>query len=436
MKKVVLTGPVLSRSGYGEHARYMFRALNSRPDLYDIYIIPTGWGQSSWLHEKSGEIGQIKELIEKTQQVPGLIQGNLGADYFDISLQVTIPNEWQKIAKYNIGVTAAVETTKASGKWIHHSNNIVDRIFVTSTHAEKSLVDPRYVMGDSQNRPVGELKLEKPVDVISYPVRNIPQESSVHDKIELETEFNFLTIAQSGPRKNLNNTISWFLEEFGKSSDVGLVIKAHHLNNSAMDRFNLTNQLRSITAAYPDKLCKIYLVHGNLTDGEMASLYTHPNIHAYITATHGEGFGLPIFEAAYSAMPVVAPPWSGHTDFLYADVVNEKSGRTKRTPLFTKIKYELRTVQPEAVWEDIVLADSKWCFVDANDFRKSIRKVYDAYLPKKRQAEKLSQILKTNLEESKMFEKVVECVNKVLPEDMGELEDWFEQFNDSVVIND
>ena len=57
-----------------------------------------------------------------------------------------------------------------------------------------------------------------------------------------------------------------------------------------------------------------------MSDEEMNSLYKHPNIHAYTTITHGEGFGLPIFEAACSGLPVIAPAWSGQVDFLYDEV--------------------------------------------------------------------------------------------------------------------
>ena len=173
-----------------------------------------------------------------------------------------------------------------------------------------------------------------------------------------------------------------------------------------------------------------------MTDEEMSALYTHPNIHAYISATHGEGFGLPLFEAACNSMPVIAPAWSGYTDFLYADVVNKVSKRVKSTPMFTKVKYEIRQVQQDAVWENIVEADSSWCFPDGNDFKKSLRKTYEVYLPKKRQAERLSKMLHERLEQDKMFQTVVECVNKVLPEDMGELEDWFDKFDESVVVSD
>ena len=52
----------------------------------------------------------------------------------------------------------------------------------------------------------------------------------------------------------------------------------------------------------------------------MANLYAHPKIKAYVSLTHGEGYGLPLFEAAYHGIPIIAPDWSGHLDFLYMPV--------------------------------------------------------------------------------------------------------------------
>ncbi len=63
MRTVLLKGPILSRSGYGEHARSVFRALQSRPDLYDIYIEPTIWGKTPWSHTVSEENKEIFACI-------------------------------------------------------------------------------------------------------------------------------------------------------------------------------------------------------------------------------------------------------------------------------------------------------------------------------------------------------------------------------------
>ena len=91
-KTVVLRGPVLTRSGYGEQARFALRSLRSREDLFDIYIHPLQWGHTSWLHEDNEE---RKWMDTKIEQTISHVQNN---GTFDYSVQVTIPNEWENIA--------------------------------------------------------------------------------------------------------------------------------------------------------------------------------------------------------------------------------------------------------------------------------------------------------------------------------------------------
>ena len=117
-KKILLKGPLLTRSGYGEQARFALRSLRSREDLFDIYIQPLQWGHTSWLATVGEEREWVDRIIEKT--IAFVQQGGK----FDISIQVTIPNEWEKIADVNIGYTAGIETTKVAPLWIQKANEV------------------------------------------------------------------------------------------------------------------------------------------------------------------------------------------------------------------------------------------------------------------------------------------------------------------------
>jgi hypothetical protein len=64
-------------------------------------------------------------------------------------------------------------------------------------------------------------RVECPIDVIGYPIKEI--ESADLD-LDLKHDFNFLTVGTWIPRKNLENTVKWFVEEF-YDQEVGLVIK-------------------------------------------------------------------------------------------------------------------------------------------------------------------------------------------------------------------
>ena len=67
MNKVILRAPVLSQSGYGEHARLVLRSLRSRPEKFDVYVMNINWGQTSWLWEDNEERQYIDQLLQKTQ---------------------------------------------------------------------------------------------------------------------------------------------------------------------------------------------------------------------------------------------------------------------------------------------------------------------------------------------------------------------------------
>jgi len=425
MIKVLIKGPIFSRSGYGEHTRYMYRALDSRPDLFDIYVHPTNWGQSSWNFDSSEETKKAQHCVNKLAQFHGR---------FDVSLQVLIPNEWENLAEKNIGVTAAIETTYASAQWVYNSN-FMDKILVTSEHAKSTLSNPSHTV-QTEDGKQHIVKLSKPVSVVSYPFRDIEEDQTSYDKIKLDTKFNFLTCAQVGPRKNLMNTVRWFVEEFKDEEDMGLVVKAHHMNNSILDRNKVKMMLSQAVHGVAHRKCRVFLLHGNMTDEEMNSLYKHPNIHAYATITHGEGFGLPIFEAACSGLPVIAPAWSGQVDFLYDQVKNKKSGRVKRTPMFTKVKYKLDKVPQEAVWENVIEAESQWCYADESSYKKALRSTVEAHKSRKTQAEKLKKSLKERLSQEKMFEKVVNEVLEVYPKDVAELEDFLDGLASEIQVHD
>ena len=106
-KKILVKGPVLTRSGYGEQSRFALRSLRSREDLFDIYVQPISWGNTSWINDNTPERQWIDQAIEKT--IAFVHQGGT----FDMSLQISIPNEFERIAPVNIGYTAGIETSRS-----------------------------------------------------------------------------------------------------------------------------------------------------------------------------------------------------------------------------------------------------------------------------------------------------------------------------------
>jgi hypothetical protein len=383
-KKVLLRGPLLTRSGYGEQARFALRSLRSREDLFEIYIQPIQWGQTSWISEADEERQFIDQTIEKT--IGYLQQGG----QFDLSIQVTIPNEWEKLAPINIGYTAGMETTKVAPQWLE-KGNMMDKIIVVSSHSKQIYENTEYSAQTPDGTPV-TMKLQTPIEYVNYPVKtfdNLPELD-----LEIDYDFNFLCVAQFGPRKNLSNTIQWFVEEF-HDDEVGLVVKSNIARNCLLDRKKLHFDLKNFLSDYPDRKCKIYLLHGDMTDEEMHSLYKHPLIKAFVVLSHGEGFGLPIFEAAYTGLPVVTPGWSGQLDFLV-----DKKGKEH----FYNVAFDLNPVQENAVWEGVIVADSMWAFPREQSAKEQMRLCYNDAGPRPKENQYALHLQDTFSKEGKYSE--------------------------------
>ena len=269
-RKILVKGPALSRSGYGEQTRFALRALRSREDLFDIYIMNIPWG-------RTGQIISVKERswLEKTIMKTMVYIQNQGA--FDLSLQVTIPNEFEKIAPVDIGYTAGIETNKLAPEWLSKCNEMA-KIITISAHSHKVLATTTYPARDAQGNEIPHYGISVPVDIVNYPVRLADPEPV---DIDLTTKNNFLAISQWGPRKNLENTVKWFVEKFMDDEDAGLVLKCNTAADCLLDRGLTRGRLAALLREYPDKKCTVYLLHGGLSEGQLAWLYTHESMVSF-----------------------------------------------------------------------------------------------------------------------------------------------------------
>jgi ADP-heptose:LPS heptosyltransferase/glycosyltransferase involved in cell wall biosynthesis len=396
MNKLLLRAPVLTASGYGVHARQILQALLAA-DQFDISIDPMTWGQTPFIYESTDLFQVIHSLIEKK------IENDRNGVRYDLSVQVTIPNEFQKLAALNIGVTAGIEVDRVSAEWIKKVNETVDLLIVPSKHSAEafSIV---YRANDGKT-----LRLEKPLAICPEGIDtrifrpSAKSESKVIDKIsQLPTKFNFLGVGLGldktfgEDRKNIGLMVKWFLETFAGNKDVGLILKASIVNNSLMDFETIKRRLEEIRKTvgcgpYP----MVHLVHGRLSDSEMAGLYSHESVKAFVTLTHGEGFGLPIIEAAACDLPVVATNWSGHLDFLNIE------GKKR----FVAVEFDLKEIPDSAVWNGVMDPGTKWANAREDDFKNKLKKVYLSYdFPKK-----WAQELGTHVRENFNLQKV--CYN-------------------------
>ena len=315
---VLVTGPVKTRSGYGNHTRDVCRDLIEL-DKYDVKINSVRWGSTplNALEDGNEHHEKIKAHILDNPSLP---------TQPDLHLHIVIPNEFQPIAKKNIGMTAGMETSIPLPQWVDATNRMDETIF-TSKFSEHHF---RVAEFDVEEKPGVVVKMNKPssvlfegVDTDVYkPVTKFSDEvNEVFSNVD--ENFGFLFVGhwlQGGlgqDRKDVGMLIKVFLETFKNvKNPPALYLKTSGADFSILDREDILKKINSIKSAVKGVLPNIYLIHGDFTDEQMNELYNHPKVKAHITFTHGEGFGRPLLEASLSEKPVIVTNWSGHTDFL------------------------------------------------------------------------------------------------------------------------
>lgn len=373
-KRVLFRGPLLTLSGYGVHSRQVFQWLDSRED-FEVKSQVLPWGITPWILDGNRQNGLIGKIFESTNL------DNLSG--FDYSFQVQLPNEWDpSLANFNVGITAAVETDRCSPQWIEACNKM-DHIVVPSEHTKKVLENS------------GPLSVPVTVVPESYPDGLIPSGES----LGLDTDFNFLMFGQitgNNPwndRKNTYFCLKWLCEIFKDDPDVGIVIKTNHGKNTKVDRKLTQSMLKNLlsecrTGEYP----KVYLLHGELTEEEIADVYSDESIKALVAPSRGEGYGLPLLEAAACSLPVIATNWSGHLDFL-------NKGK------FIKLNYELKPIHESRVDNAIFLNGFRWAEVSEEDFKKKVSKFRKASSIPKEWAKDLSSTIREEYSQDAISER-------------------------------
>tara|TARA_R110002020_G_scaffold237576_2_gene449957 strand:- start:5936 stop:7306 length:1371 start_codon:yes stop_codon:yes gene_type:complete len=424
MKKLMLIcAPVTSRSGYGEHSRDLVTSLIEH-DKYDIHIMDVRWGECprNALDKDNSIHNKISECI--------LANPSLDRQP-DIYVDIRIPNEFQTHGKFNIGITAGIETTAVSQAWIEGCNKM-DLIIVPSEHSKAGFVNTLYDKvqnaPDGQQQKVGELKLEKPIEVlfeganedIYKPLETKEIDSEFFDWLndEVPEKFAFLSVGQWGKggygedRKDISRLVKVFYESFAnKKKQPALILKTSGATTSIIDREDCLLKIKQIKSQFPTdwRLPNVYLLHGDLSAKEMNYLYNHPKVKSLVSLTHGEGFGRPMLEATMVGLPVIASAWSGQMDFLD----NKKS---------LLLPGDLVQVPKSAIWENIIIAESKWFVGDEGSFYKSLNIIYREHMQFKRKAEDLMSENREKFTLNKMTEKFDEIIErhiKNVPQQVG-----------------
>ena len=407
---VLFTAPVATRSGYGSHSRDLVRSLINM-DKYEIKIGSLKWGNCP-MNALNDQDPNDKMIIDR------LLTGPLKKQP-DVNLEIRVPNEFcaqGKVGKYNIGITAGIETTMCSKEWIEGCNR-TDLVIVPSHHAKRVFESTIYTQKDPQGNKVGELKVETPIEVLfegfdeEIYKKTDEMPVSLHKMLDsIEEDFNFLYVGHwlkgeiGQDRKDTGMLIKVFLETFkNKENPPALIMKTSGATFSQIDKEDIMSKIKSIKLGVENAkiLPNVYFLHGDLTDDEINALYNHPKCNAHVSFTKGEGFGRPLLEATLSEKPVLASAWSGHCDFLHPDKAILLPG-------------QLTNVHPSAAWDKVVIQESKWFTVDyptASKVMFDVWKNYKNYIPRSKEQAKHSMSFTFN----KMTDLFKDIIEKYVP---------------------
>ena len=394
----VVSCPIDTFSGYGARSRDFVKSLiQSRGEEIDIKILPQRWGDCPWNFLSKDDPLRKRFVTENLPKKP------------DIWIQVTVPNEFQPVGQFNIGVTAGIETTIFPAEFIEGFNRMHLNL-VSSEHSKNIALATQFEKKDKQtNQTVEVVKVNKPVEVLFEGLdlnkyfKN-PSKSSILD--DVKEDFCFLFTGHWLPgifgedRKDVATLIKTFLDTFkgpGRKKPA-LILKTNQVNYSLMDREGILKNINKIRDKFKgEKLPNIYLLHGEMTDEEMNQLNNDTKVKAFVSFTKGEGYGRPLAEAAITGKPVITTNWSGHIDFINKDYNILIGG-------------ELKPVHKSAA-NQFLLAESQWFNINTDVAGRAMKDVFKNYKRYWEISRKQTQYLKDNFS----FDKMTEKLNLVFP---------------------
>ena len=372
-KSVVISCPADTYSGYGARSRDFIKAL-LKLEEYDVKILSQRWGNCRFGYLKDhNEDDLYSRIIPQLTAQP------------DIWIQCTVPNEFQKIGKYNIGLTAGIETTVCHNSWLDGCNRM-DLVIVSAQHAKEVFEKTTFDIKNNQTGQIqGQIKVNTPIEVLfeggdvsKYLPKKYDNRGSVTRELnKIKESFCFINVGHwmqgdyGHDRKNIGYTVKSFLETFkNKKNAPALILKTQQVGTSIIDREEILRRINHLRGQVKGTLPNIYLFHGEVSDDEINEFYNHPKVKAMVSHTKGEGFGRPLLEFALVNKPIIVSGWSGHLDFLDKDFSIMLGGK-------------LENVHPSAQVKNLILGEGQWFTPDDSQTGhayKEILKNYKKYL--------------------------------------------------------
>ena len=402
--------PIDTYSGYGARSRDFVKAL-IESKKYDVRILSQRWGSTpfGFIDDHKEEWGFLtKHIMHQMTEQP------------DIWCQITVPNEFQPVGKYNIGLTAGIETTACAPQWVEGCNRM-NLVLTSSKHSKFVFENSKYKAKDQKTGQERMVELTTPVKVLiegadldvykPISTKNITSKDLFESIDSIKESFAFLFVGHwmqgdiGEDRKNVGLTIKAFYETFkNKLNPPALILKASSAGASYMDRWEMQKRIDSIrNTVQATTIPNVYLLHGEFSNQEMNELYNHPKVKAMVSLTKGEGFGRPLLEFSLTNKPIMTTGWSGHTDFL--------------KPEFTALMQgKLTNVHPSAAVKDMILQESQWFSVDHGYVGHFFNDIFSNYKDWKVKGKRQGYYSRTDFSFAQMVKQLEEILGKNIPE--------------------
>jgi glycosyltransferase involved in cell wall biosynthesis len=403
----IISCPFDTYSGYGARSRDLVKAI-IETDKYEVMLLSQRWGNTPFgFCDDNPEWGFLKNHMLSSPQLP---------KQPEIWMQITVPNEFQPVGKFNIGATAGIESTICPPEWIDGVNRM-DLTLVSSNHTKKVFEESKFELKNKEtNITERKVELVKPVEVLfegadlniykaieSHLVKNINLDS-------IKEKFAYLFVGHwmqgdvGEDRKNVGLLVKAFYETFkNKMNKPALILKTSQVSSSYYDREEILKKINQIKKSVNSKnLPNIYLLHGDFSDEEMNELYNHSKVKAMISLTKGEGYGRPLLEFTLSKKPLITTGWSGQLDFLDPKLTSLVGG-------------QLTNVHP-STQNQFLLPESQWFSPDHGQVGFYLKDVFENYKNYTDKAKRQAFKSKNEFSYDKMKEQIDNILTKAIPE--------------------
>lgn len=279
---ILWDGPILDPSGYGKCSRDYVKYL-AHDERINIFPIFTNYFTNTATYINDYEYFSNLKINFKVPQNPNNI----------IYIEHATPNILKHISDAGTSIGYTVWETPSAPEYFSKYLDFKDKIFTPSEYSKQSLLSTG---------------TKTPITVIPH----IIDFDKFQGKPTENDTFVFLYNGEFTTRKGIDILLNAFCKAFTKNDNVVLLLKTYLLDRGVSNSNYIKSYIRNLKENYTDPP-NIRVLDTIIHDSDLPKLYQSCDV--FVTATRGEGFGLPIAEALACEKPIIVPAQGGHIPF-------------------------------------------------------------------------------------------------------------------------